>query len=40
MLSVGFAAAGILLAVVPQLLPGRARTPALTLLSLVFVAVL
>jgi alginate O-acetyltransferase complex protein AlgI len=39
-LSVGFVAAGILLAVAPQLLPDRARTPALAALSLVFVALL
>ena len=40
MLSVGFAAAGIVLALAPQLLPRGTRTPALALLSLVFVAVL
>jgi alginate O-acetyltransferase complex protein AlgI len=39
-LSVGFAAAGIVLALASQLLPGGARTPALAVLSLLFVALL
>lgn len=40
MLSLGFAAAGIALAVLPALLPHGARTPALAALSLACVAVL